>query len=718
MSKAQVREAEYSGWRGGIGIAFGSPSRWIPDVMELGYEISWGVEGFPDEVSSLLGVAVFRYWNSIVEVMLKDPQGKYDFSGIEDKSRAAVLAFDAWAEAELGEKGLSRYATVTHRPEGSYGDVMGTMDYSSPNPLVDGLVAAYLRWFAEHRVAIGGIALDNAGKVPQSFVETVRRRFTARGLGIATNGCPDELLALVDFFGNEGFPFPVPRARDVRSKGFRGILGEFTMQHLSSGELSAYLRTKLFNRIVFFGYTNGGTAAGAAHSFYARRPDVYDHQRWVLRKYVSLSRAVQRAGEETDPHARLAEMGGRDSDDLAGAPGTRADGAVYEWSRKYDLAELMAKSLGEPFVKRFGSSPGSVYLYVGSNGGADLWCDARALGVSPDTVVWDELEERLLPATRDEAELRFRTPSGPSLVQLGSRQTIARSMLERVEELFAQELKQRALDRAGRRAFALEPWRAFCDGYALDQTASRGGGASLKLSGLERATFNGKFRYHGRQGAAQLVNLAQVEPVPLTLEVWSRAEGVVSSEPIPLRSREERDRHFSAREGAAYAAHLYLDYQDGSWPEVTTALFAPGTHGWERQSLTVYPAKPARTALVLLELHQPAGTAWFDDLTLLQADRPEDNLLVFPGFEEDGALLELAERSGPEYEELVTRVLSVLAQACQDLGPATVERALQEVRGAERWLESRGLARLWSYEWRDLADAAARLTQCRELLQA
>jgi hypothetical protein len=54
-------------------------------------------------------------------------------------------------------------------------------------------------------------------------------------------------------FCNEGFPYTVEYARQSWAKGFRGILGEFTMQHLSSGELEAYLKSKLFNGIVFFG---------------------------------------------------------------------------------------------------------------------------------------------------------------------------------------------------------------------------------------------------------------------------------------------------------------------------------------------------------------------------------------------------------------------------------------------------------------------------------
>ena len=35
---------DFSGLRGGIGITFGTPSRDIADVTELGYEIVWGGE--------------------------------------------------------------------------------------------------------------------------------------------------------------------------------------------------------------------------------------------------------------------------------------------------------------------------------------------------------------------------------------------------------------------------------------------------------------------------------------------------------------------------------------------------------------------------------------------------------------------------------------------------------------------------------------------------
>ena len=227
-----------------------------------------------------------------------------------DKDQAARLAFDAWMERTYGVKGLSKYAKVRYNPQGAYGDVYGSMDLSSENELVKAVIAKYLQDFEKQGISHGGIGLDNAGRVPRQFLETLARRLNARGLGIAANGCPDQYLAYIDFFGNEGFPFSIDYARRARKAVLaaaadgrharqarerpRGILGEFTMQHLSGGEMDAYLKSKLFNGIVFFGYTNGGTAAGAHYSAYCSRPDVYNHHRWVLRKLVPISRAVQR----------------------------------------------------------------------------------------------------------------------------------------------------------------------------------------------------------------------------------------------------------------------------------------------------------------------------------------------------------------------------------------------------------------------------------------
>ncbi|NQU12337.1 hypothetical protein HQ590_16190 [bacterium] len=702
--------ADLAGWRGGIGIAFGEPSHRIPDVLELGYEIAWGVEKEPAAVVSTLDLAMFRYWNSVVEISLKDPDGRYDFSDRPDKQQAAERAFDAWAEQFLGVPGLSRCAQVEHRPQGAYGDVGGTLDYAADNPLVAGLIESYLKWFADNGVRRGGIALDNAGKIPAEFLDKLRQRFGRAGLGIATNGCPEELLPSIDLYGEEGFPFPVARARAARAAGFRGVLAEYTMQHLAAGDLAAYLRAKLFNRIVFFGYTNGGTAAGAGHSFYAFRPDVYHHQRWVFRKYVALSRAVQQAGEQSTPFARIDAVAGGGGRGGGDRPGTATDGKVYEWDRKYDVPDLLTQTMGDPFVIRFGADlHRGLYLHVSATGPADIVCDGTRLGLDDTVTVFDEFAETLLPHQRDGRDLRFRTSAGPALVQLGARQTIARNLLARIETLLTGQRRQRKWNREHGLVHPLIPWAGFCGGYAVDETTARSGRASLRATGGTYGLFTGKYQYYRREGAAQLVMLDQTAPSPVTLRAWSRSNDVPRSEPVPLSTAAERDHHFSAREGHTYAVHLYLDYQDGAWPAVHTATFSPGTHDWEERVITVTPSRPVRTAMVLLELHQPSGTAWFDDLVLTSADRPAANLLLCAGFESDAALHERATRQSDEYEQRLDRFQEHLQAAIGSLSAGRVADLQEELATLRAWLTEIGLNQFWGYESRDLSDAAHQL---------
>ena len=92
---------DFSGWRGGIGITFGTPSRDIVDVTELGYEIVWG--GEDRRAIKALGVSVFRYWNSIVETSLKG--SGYDFSQMPDKDEAAQSGLRRMDGARLWREG-------------------------------------------------------------------------------------------------------------------------------------------------------------------------------------------------------------------------------------------------------------------------------------------------------------------------------------------------------------------------------------------------------------------------------------------------------------------------------------------------------------------------------------------------------------------------------------------------------------------------------------
>lgn len=720
MAEPSPAPRDFSGWRGGIGITFGTPSRDIADVTELGYDIVWGGED-PRAIKAL-GISVFRYWNSIVETSLKGPG--YDFREMPDRDEAAKLAFDAWMERAYGVKGLSKYASVRYNPKGAYGDVYGSMDLSSENDLVKAVIAKYMQGFERDGIRHGGIGLDNAGKVPREFLEVLVSRLNARGLGIAANGCPDEYLRYIDFFGNEGFPFSINYARQARDRGLRGILGEFTMQHLSGGELDAYLKSKLLNGIVFFGYTNGGTAAGARYSGYCSRPDVYHHQRWVLRKLVPVSRAVQRAGRETDPAANLASV--------LPPPGTaeesslrvtvNAEGKVAEVrGREEGLDRITGRSKETtPRIVRYGSNiADGIYLFVDSGRPEELICNAGKLGIRSDTVVFDEFSGQMLEAKRGDGTLTFKTSEGPSVVQLGSVFTVARSILARIAEGLRTQLTQRALDRELSIRLPRKVWSRFCQAGKWDTTVAHKGRASLAVVGGTYTATMPQWKYFNRQGAAQFVSLNQTVAQPIVLRAFSKAQEVAASEQLVIDTPASRRHHFDAREGHAYCMHLYLDYQDGQWPEVHTVLFSPGSHDWEEKSIRVEPTRPVKTAMVLLEFHQPQGAAWFDDLSLSSGGEADHNLLAAPGFEEDDPAAVQSQATSAEYEKQVHTLVEVMEAAANSADPAqTIPSLRKQVDALAASVTGKGLASYFPRELRDLNDAREKLELCTRLLAA
>ena len=111
--------------------------------------------------------------------------------------------------------------------------------------------------------------------------------------------------------------------------------------------------------------------------------------------------------------------------------------------------------------------------------------------------------------------------------------------------------------------------------------------------------------------------------------------------------------------------HLYLDYQDGNWPEVHTVSFSSGTHDWEKKSITVNPTHPIKTALVLLEFHQPQGAAWFDDITLTTGNDRKKNLLAASSFEDKDRHADEAKKISSEYEAHVQMFINEIQTATQ-----------------------------------------------------
>lgn len=729
---------KYSGWRGGIGVAFGQPTRNIPDITELGIDIVWG--GEDANRTSILDIAVFDYWNSVVEISIKDPAGQYDFSHIEDKEKAAKMAFDKFAELQYGKPGLSSYAKVKYLPDGAYGDVYGEMDLSSINPLATAVISSRLDKLKKSGRKYGGVALDNAGKVPDIFMEYLQKSLHPAGYGIFTNGGPSHLYSYIDLFANEGFQFSQHTMNNMRSKGFKGVLAELLTRQLSSGELEKYMKSKHFNGIVYFGYTDGrGRAAETHYSFFSSRPDIYDHQRWILRKIVPLTRSMFSAG--TQEHIQSDTLNNK-TKKRTNIPQTDhqnrvdATGRVIEPNESETVEDDIFNGTltYDGSIKKYGDDINKgVYFYVNSNKPETVEYNFNNLKYNTsDLVVFDEFTQQALDFHRDGELIRFKTQSAPSLIQFGKKETIVRNILQRIADLFESQILQHQMDaKLGigyiQKGITLNPanslrsdfdkpmlpWTPFCQGYLIDLKTKRSGRGSLRTDGNTYSIYNNQWNYHNRQGAAQFVTLNQTEPIPLTLTAYSKSLNIQRSDLQQITDENRRD-HFGERLGYYYAMHLYLDYQDGNWPEVHTFAFSPGTHDWEEGKITVTPKKAVKTAMVLVELHQPEGTAWFDDFNLVESTNPKDNLLSSANFEYSDILLKKTYKK--EYNLKISALIEYINKTGKKVSLKELKRIENEVMAIQHWLTSKGIAKISGREMRDLYDACEKIRVSQELL--
>ncbi len=138
-------------------------------------------------------------------------------------------------------------------------------------------------------------------------------------------------------------------------------------------------------------------------------------------------------------------------------------------------------------------------------------------------------------------------------------------------------------------AGAFTAWQGYERGYEVDTTVVHSGRTSARCRNDSEAD---------RRGISYRVELNQTAPALIVAECWSRAEGV--------------------SEGAAgdYALYLDLEYTDGTplWGQI--AAFEPGTHDWQKRTVTIIPSKPVRSVTLHGLLRNRAGTAWFDDFAL------------------------------------------------------------------------------------------------------
>ncbi len=259
--------------------------------------------------------------------------------------------------------------------------------------------------------------------------------------------------------------------------------------------------------------------------------------------------------------------------------------------------------------------------------------------------------------------------------------------------------------------YSLKPWAPFCQVWKLDKDVSRSGGFSMRLEGGIYTVFTPRWKYFNRQGAAQFLSLNQKKPVFLLLTAYSRCENVLRSD---LNKIEDRRNHFICRQSHIYCVHLYIDYQDGSWPEIYTASFSPGTHDWEKRTIKVVPEKPVKTAMVLLEFQQPQGKAWFDDISLVELTQPEVNLLAYPGFEKDESDSDKLNSLAEAYETKITGLIELIDRAIQNkrISGTGVEKIKNEIDAIACFFSNIKIRSLWQRETRDLEDAKNWIEMC------
>lgn len=140
-----------------------------------------------------------------------------------------------------------------------------------------------------------------------------------------------------------------------------------------------------------------------------------------------------------------------------------------------------------------------------------------------------------------------------------------------------------------------EGWLEYDQGYRVAEGKGRNGSRGIVCENSSTA---------GRRGSFARVDPNQESPVPLYVEGWSKAENV------------------SGGSDADYSIYADCIHEDGTPLWGTNGPFSTGTHGWEKVSIFVTPAKPIKSLSLYLLLRSHSGKVWFDDIKLTQLSSP------------------------------------------------------------------------------------------------
>jgi len=137
----------------------------------------------------------------------------------------------------------------------------------------------------------------------------------------------------------------------------------------------------------------------------------------------------------------------------------------------------------------------------------------------------------------------------------------------------------------------LPEWNFWQEGYVVVPGAGRDGSRAIQCSLTDKIL---------QYGAGQRVELNQEKPHPVVARAWSRAQDV------------------SGSPDSGYSIYLDFIFQDGTTWWAQTSNFSVGTHDWEERQFIVVPKKPIRAAYVYLIFRGHTGTAYFDDVNVLE----------------------------------------------------------------------------------------------------
>jgi hypothetical protein len=205
-----------------------------------------------------------------------------------------------------------------------------------------------------------------------------------------------------------------------------------------------------------------------------------------------------------------------------------------------------------------------------------------------------------LPAAQETTTQIVLQPAGPAVagpLELTARATAGKDNVQaRIVMLYippqANLLKNPGFEEG------LSNWGVASDSLAADTKVFRSGAQSLRMMNPTRRDTQ----------ASQTIALNQKTPGAVLVQASSKALDV------------------SGQPDKGYCLYVDIYYTDGTPWYGSTFNFPTGTTDWQLGELYLEPAKPIRNVNVYLLLRGKTGTAWFDDVAVMQDPRRQGNL--------------------------------------------------------------------------------------------